>query len=289
VRFRKKRNIKRSEIEAARKVRRRRVYRGLLGLMYVSLALAGVAGVVQTRRVLLASPMLRLKEVEVEGNHRVSPWEVKVLGGLEPGRSLLSIDVRVAAAGIKRHPWVAGATVRRVFPDRVLVTLQEREPAALLAGDSLYYVDRTGVVFQKVGPDDRMDFPVLTGFDRPGPLQTARVGRVAVVEAVALIEQIGTMTPLERSQISEVHVDPDEGFSFYTTLGPARIHLGWDEFPVKLSRLSLLLEQERLSLARVQEVDLDLRAMAVVTPNEASRRKGGHRRGHRAGMRRTGR
>ncbi len=204
---RKKGNVKRAEIEAARRARRRRVYRGLVVTMWLSLLLAAAAGVVEVRRWILASPFLALREVEVEGNQKVAPWEVRVLGGLALGDNLLTIDVDRVAAGIQRHPWVAEVTVRRVYPDRIKVLIRERKPVAVLVKEVLYYVDADATVFSRVPPGDPMDYPVLTGFCAPELLAHPRVGKKAIRDALELVDRIVEKTPLARADVSEVHVD----------------------------------------------------------------------------------
>jgi hypothetical protein len=137
--------------------------------------------------------------------------------------------------------------------------------ALLVLGD-LYYVDAQGEIFRKVKTGEKLNLPVLTGFDQPGPLQTARIGRPAIREALALLELVTTRTRFSVDQISEIHIDPTAGFSVYTAGSAAQIHLGWDPYERKLARLGKLLDQERLDLASIRRIDMDLARWAVVTP-----------------------
>lgn len=264
--LRRRENVKKSTLEAERAVRRLRLYRMLVGVMYVSLAIAAFAGVVELKRYLLTSPRLALRTVEVTGNDRVAAWEVRVLGGLKDGQNLLSIDLKETARQIRRHPWISDVRIRRLLPDRLQIDLQEREPIALLAMGDLFYVDKQGVIFKKVKPGEELEFPVLTGFDKPGPLQQGVIGRQAIKEALALLERISEKTKFTRDQISEIHLDPTLGWDVYTAHAGAQIHLGWENFDKKLERLVRLLDEERLDLAQVRRIDMDLKKWAVVTP-----------------------
>jgi len=266
VLFRRKNNVRHATVEAQRLARRRQIFRMLVGAIYVAIAVLLVLGLGHLRRYLLTTPRLALRTIEVSGTNRVTPWEVRVLGGIENGRNLLSIDLEVLAPKIEQHPWIAQVVVRRVLPDRLQIEIEEREPVALLAMKELYYVDAGGSVFKRVKPGEALSFPVLTGFEESALLQRGPIGRQAIREALELLGRISSRTKFTRDQISEIHVDPTSGFSVYTAVAGAQIHLGWDQFDRKLDRLVRLLDQERLDLAQVRRIDMDLTRWAVVTP-----------------------
>ena len=259
-------NVKRTTIEAERQARKQRNFRRLVRLMYASILLAAFAGMVELRRFLLTTDLLALRTIEHVGNDKATGWEINTLGKLEPGQNVLGLDLKEVAKQIRRHPWVAEVRIRRILPDRLQIEIKEREPVALVSVGELYYVDREGTIFKKVKPGEHLGYPVLTGFDEPGPLQRGRIGRQAIREALALLEQVSAKTNFRSEQISEIHLDPDLGFSIYTAHAGAQIHLGWDNFERKLERLVRLLNHERLDLAQVRRIDMDLSKAAVVTP-----------------------
>ena len=57
-------------------------------------------------------------------------------------RSLLSIDSAAARERIERLPWIATATISRIFPGSLEVHVTERKPAALwIRGQREYLID----------------------------------------------------------------------------------------------------------------------------------------------------
>lgn len=72
-----------------------------------------------------------IENVKITGQSETS--EVDVLGGLAlgPFPSLLTLDLEAARAQVEALPWVKQATLTKIFPDTLEVTIVEREPFAL--------------------------------------------------------------------------------------------------------------------------------------------------------------
>lgn len=248
-------------------MRRKRILSGSLRAVVGALGvLVCLLASIQVRAALKSSDLFEVRAIEVRGVQKARPWELQVVGELALGQNLLSIDEQEAKARLERHPWIREVVLRRCFPNRLILDVQERTPAAILSYGELYYVDQGGEVFKRVKPGDRLNLPVLTGLDKPGHLQKGEIGRQAIREALTLIQKVAEKTRFQPDQISEIHVDENAGYSIYTANASARIHLGWDAYDLKLERLMKLLEQERLDLGQVRQIDLDLTRWAVVTP-----------------------
>ena len=57
--------------------------------------------------------------------------EILVLAGITDHSSLLFLDAARTRARLMMNPWVADATVRRLYPDRLRIEIKEREAFAL--------------------------------------------------------------------------------------------------------------------------------------------------------------
>lgn len=92
----------------------------------------------------LRMPDYRVDTVIVRGARIGDPAEVaRASGALE--RSIFRVDPDEAAAGVATLPWVARASVRLERPDRLVVEVVEREPAAVWSdGERTALVDTQG-------------------------------------------------------------------------------------------------------------------------------------------------
>ena len=73
----------------------------------------------------------RIAAVSVAGERHVSRAEILAAAGVTGHTSLLFLDVDASRTRLKALPWVAEATVRKLFPDRLQIRVREREPFAL--------------------------------------------------------------------------------------------------------------------------------------------------------------
>jgi cell division protein FtsQ len=74
---------------------------------------------------------MRIATVSLSGQRQVSREEIFAAAGVTDHSSLLFLDVGDARARLEAIPWVAEATVRKFYPDRLQITITEREPFAL--------------------------------------------------------------------------------------------------------------------------------------------------------------
>jgi cell division protein FtsQ len=74
---------------------------------------------------------MRIAEVSLSGQRQVSREEIFAAAGVTANSSLLFLDVADAREKLEAIPWIAEATVRKLYPDRLQITVTEREAFAL--------------------------------------------------------------------------------------------------------------------------------------------------------------
>ena len=94
---------------------------------------------------------LTLKTITIAGLENLQAANVRRALGIGPHAGLYDIDVAAARARLLDVPWVADATILRIPPDRLHVTIKERVPAIVWQhGQAFYAVDAQGVVVARV-------------------------------------------------------------------------------------------------------------------------------------------
>ena len=69
--------------------------------------------------------------VALTGQHHLNREEILATAGVTGRASLLFFDVADARARLKTNPWIAEATVQKLLPDRLVISITERAPFAL--------------------------------------------------------------------------------------------------------------------------------------------------------------
>ena len=72
-----------------------------------------------------------ISEVALSGEHDVSRDEVLALAGITEHTSLLFLDAGETRARLLTNPWIADATVLKLYPSRLRIEIRERKPFAL--------------------------------------------------------------------------------------------------------------------------------------------------------------
>jgi cell division protein FtsQ len=82
----------------------------------------------------------RIVSVALAGNHHVSREEVLAGAGVTGTSSLVFLDVVEARERLKTNPWIADATVLKLYPGELQIGIKEREAFALWQKDRLVSV-----------------------------------------------------------------------------------------------------------------------------------------------------
>jgi cell division protein FtsQ len=174
----------------------------------------------------LTTPRLALKRIIVRGALRAQPRDLIRLAGIREGENIFSFSAAEVAARVEESPWVVSAVVRRKLPDTVRVDVTERRPLAIVKMKDLYVMDTSGEVFKKLGPEDRLDLPLLTGLDK----EALKNKEGCVRSLQRLFASLEGSSGLNLENVSEIHYDPVYGFSLYTLDEGLRVELGSTEF-----------------------------------------------------------
>jgi len=121
------------------------------------------------RSYLLRAPKFAIGIKEIQGLRHLSEGQVllKLKEIEEQDRSLFALDLDALRKSVELLPWVKAATVRRVWPDRLMIQVTERVPIAFVRiDDSTQMVDEEGVLLESKGEGlPNFDFPVLMGLE----------------------------------------------------------------------------------------------------------------------------
>jgi len=218
-------------------------------------------------RYLTHTPSLGLREVQVEGNVRVTPSEVMAAGGLAHGPNLLALDLDEVEAGLISHPWVRSAKLERILPDRLRVVVSERRPAVVLSMGAMYLVDQQGFLFDRLESGVDPDLPMVTGIVRAqllgenGLEQAERMQRF-LRQAIVLSDQWSSSELGKSVQLREIQVDPLLGYSIVlgegAELGTGAIaRLGHRPLVEQFDKLSVVLSDTNRRQRAMAEIHLD--------------------------------
>lgn len=135
-----------------------------------------------------------LDEVLVEGRVRTTAESLRRALALRYGAPVLTLDLDAARARVVALPWVRDASIRRMLPGTLHVSLVERAPFARWQRDGkVHLVDRGGEIIPVALEREHRRLPLV-------------VGAGAAEHAAALLEMLATEPDLRRRVIAAVRV-----------------------------------------------------------------------------------
>ena len=106
----------------------------------------------------------RIAEISLTGPKDVSREEVLTIAGVTGRASLLFLDADAARARLMANPWIADAAVFKLYPDRLQISITERQPFALWQEEGrVSVIASDGTVLEPFVADRYRDLPLVVG------------------------------------------------------------------------------------------------------------------------------
>lgn len=107
---------------------------------------------------------LRVEQVDITGLKRMNRETVYAVALEDQPKAMLRVDLTQIRERLLAYGWVADAYVSRRLPDRLLIHIVEREPAAIWQnGGNLTLIDAKGVPLEAVDRNNMPDLPLVIG------------------------------------------------------------------------------------------------------------------------------
>lgn len=152
---------------AKRKINRRQLQRAsprlaLLDIIEVGIVIGLLVALVAAFYWLRNPASLPIRHVSVEGDlHHVTEAEIGVLSSRPGFAGFFYTDLRGIETTLEQLPWVKSVSVRRQWPDRLIVNLHEQMPVARWGSDAL--LNSAGEIFEPKDVSEFADLPVVFG------------------------------------------------------------------------------------------------------------------------------
>lgn len=191
-----------------------RLTQAVASLIYATAVLAALAALALW---LSRSPMFRIHDVRIQGElERVNAQTLR--SHVEPRLrdSFFGVDLGAVRDAFETVPWVRRASVRRVWPDRLVVTLEEHQAAALWQDDEREdrLVNRQGEVFTaNVGDVEDESLPTFGGPEGSAPAM------------LSLYRRLQPLLAAHEMQLEQLQLSPRGSWRALLD-GGARLELG---------------------------------------------------------------
>jgi cell division protein FtsQ len=117
-----------------------------------------------SRNALANSAGFRITSVGVNGRKQLTQDEVLAIGGVNGRSSLLFLDASAVRERLKANPWIADATVLKLYPGALQISIVERKAFALWQQDGrLSVIADDGAVLEPYVTHRFLSLPLVVG------------------------------------------------------------------------------------------------------------------------------
>lgn len=198
-------------------------------------------------------------QIQAAGLTEVSRSQLLPIFGEDIGRNIFFVPIGERRKALEAIPWVQHATVMRLLPDQIRVTVVERKPVAFTRhGQQIGLVDANGVLLG-MSPTTmaahHYSFPVVTGINAGDKLES-RKARMDVY--ARLMAELDANNQHYSEQISEIDLtDPEDARVLMPAQGTDILaHFGEDHFLERYQRYQAHIAEWRQQYPKLAAVDL---------------------------------
>ena len=196
-------------------------------------------------------------DIKATGLTEVSRAEMLPVFGEDIGRNIFFVPLSERRRQLEEIPWIQSATVMRLLPDQIHVSVVERQPVAFTRqGQQIGLVDANGILLTMPAAmmaQHHYSFPVVTGIGTRDPL-SARKARMAVYQR--LLADLDASGQKLSTQISEVDLTDPEDARVIMQDDTTLLHFGQDQFLERYQRYKAHIAEWRQQYPRLAAVDL---------------------------------
>lgn len=197
--------------------------------------------------------------IEANGLTELTRAQLLPVFGEDIGRNIFFIPLNERRKQLEQIPWIEQATVMRLLPDRIRVSVVERKPVAFTRHrQQIGLVDANGVLLTMSAATmsaHHYSFPVVTGID-PGDPAGARKARMATY--LRMMSELDAGGQHNSEQISEIDLtDPEDARVLMPEQGTDILaHFGEDRFLDRYLRFQQYIAEWRQQYPHLAAVDL---------------------------------
>jgi cell division protein FtsQ len=198
----------------------------------------------------------RIVSVALAGQHHISREEVLAAAGVTDTTSLLFLDVEQTRERLKSNPWIADATVLKLYPGELQIGIREREAFALWQKDGqVSVIADDGTVLEPYVAPRLIELPLVVG----------RGAETRAKEFIALLDR----HPDLRASVRATVLVGERRWNLRLKNG-VDVRLPETDIAPALERLVALDKEKNLTTRDIVAIDLRLPDRVTVRLSEAA-------------------
>ncbi|RPI75505.1 MAG: FtsQ-type POTRA domain-containing protein [Desulfobacteraceae bacterium] len=201
------------------------------------------------------SPYVKLQNIAVSGINPELKRELLEAAQLNSETSLLSINLDQVKRTMEANPWIRSVELEKQYPHTLIIRAEEQKARAIIFQERFQYINQYGEVFKEVGPQEPLDYPVITG-----AALKAENGASPFLRAMNVLEVLeNEKSPWSLRDLAELHFQEQGNIVLYFCSLPVAIEVRENDLSAKLDELKKVVAHLKKSgqWILVRKIDLN--------------------------------
>lgn len=173
------------------------------------------------------------------------------------GENIMEFDIETASKRLlDANPELKEIQIIKAFPDKLVLKVEARRPAAQVGRKHFYLIDEEGVTITDVNQTIREDLPIIAGAQWR---LTHKVGyrdkSPHMAKGLELLKAIWESRFLDEHTLTKIDISDKRNVTFFIEDG-LEIKIGNEEFPERLGKLQKTLASLLIGRDEIKYIDL---------------------------------
>lgn len=211
--------------------------------------------------------LYEIRNVVLQGFYNLDKNEVLALINSSFPRNLMEIDLEMLRQRVEKYNWVKSVIIRKVYPDKLHIKIEERVPAGIARIDKLWLFDENGIFLDEYRPaSHQIDLPVLVGL-QDGTSGTAQDDNMEKIRRyLGFLKDIDAGERRLSKDLSEIDLTDLTNLVILPLDGVPRVLLGQENLNQRLNRYFQIIGRAVQENGPVAEVDMRYDDKVIVRP-----------------------
>jgi cell division protein FtsQ len=194
---------------------------------------------------IFSSSFCNIENVIIKGNDYLSEDRIFYKSGIQLGENIFRLDLIKSKDSLMQEPWIKEAEIKRVIPNKIIISIKERKPAAIVyIGEEYFSSTKEGIILSKI---DRLEegfaLPLILGLE----LDEIKMGKsIDKPEFRMALESINSAEVILPKKFCRVEILSPDDFMIYNKD---------DTLKIRVSRPEVIINKENLLREALEKIE----------------------------------
>ena len=213
---------------------------------------------------IFSSNFCNIEEVIIKGNDCLGEDEIFFKSGIQLSKNIFKLDLKKSINSLMQEPWIKEVEIKRVIPDKIIISLKERKAAAIVhIGEGYFFSTKEGMVLSKIDEtEEGFTLPLLSGLE----IDEIKIGEIIdKSEFRTALESINSVEVILPKRFCRVEILSPDDFMIYNKDATLKVRVNSPEVIInKENLLREALEKIERETLLVEYIDIRFKDSLVI-------------------------